>query len=388
MYLKFLIPIVCISMLAASCAKDPNDPSIPSDPIILECRYDGDATLIDHNPTGVDYIAECVIEVFGGTLTIEPGVTIQFKPGTSMKVDIDGGLSAVGTSDEPITFTSTAAGNTPSWKGILLATDNVFNRLDHCLIEHAGSSSLSVLHGPAAVAIWNQASVTNTTFHNSGGLGLLIYEEAADVLEFHTNTFTNNQTFPLEVEAGEVSNLDFSSCLFSNNGADKISIRPRGNTLKNEHTWIDAGVPYLLLEEMEIRGELTLEQGLHLQMANNTRISMQSLSGNEHSLAINGVANNPVIIEGEEPLAGYWDGIEVRSNSIKNRFDYLIIRDGGAQAMTWSDFKGNIALWGNKSLTINNLISENSAECDIVLQDTDTASLTLNDSEDINVCED
>ena len=58
------------------------------------------------------------------TLTIEPGVEVRFAPGTGLYVGDDAGhgvLSAQGTQDAPITFTSNSATPSPGdWKGVVM----------------------------------------------------------------------------------------------------------------------------------------------------------------------------------------------------------------------------------------------------------------------------
>ena len=39
------------------------------------------------------------------TLTIQPGVTVQFQPGVNAKLYVQGSLTAIGTTTQPITFT-------------------------------------------------------------------------------------------------------------------------------------------------------------------------------------------------------------------------------------------------------------------------------------------
>ena len=84
----------------------------------------------------------------GVTLTIEPGVEVQF--GSNSRLNANGLLSAIGTSSAPITFTGVVT--TPgSWQGIgIFGTLSVTNRsvFDHVVIEYAGInvSSGSPLH--------------------------------------------------------------------------------------------------------------------------------------------------------------------------------------------------------------------------------------------------
>ena len=70
---------------------------------------------------------------------MEPGVTIELNSGCSIEISGEGALTAVGTSDEPISFTGTTklAG---AWKGVYFShTKNILNQIEHTRFEYAGS---------------------------------------------------------------------------------------------------------------------------------------------------------------------------------------------------------------------------------------------------------
>jgi uncharacterized repeat protein (TIGR01451 family) len=77
----------------------------------------------------------------GATLTIEPGVTMMFPTATyggGTALDVRGELKAVGTTTQPITFTSVAdtAGN--QWAGIHF--NGGFGELRHVIVRYAGDT--------------------------------------------------------------------------------------------------------------------------------------------------------------------------------------------------------------------------------------------------------
>lgn len=79
-------------------------------------------------------------------LTIEPGVTVRFGPEGRLHIGssgIIGALSAIGTADEPITFTSVAAEPAAGdWWGLYFwHTPDERSRLDHVVVEYAGGVS-------------------------------------------------------------------------------------------------------------------------------------------------------------------------------------------------------------------------------------------------------
>lgn len=66
------------------------------------------------------------------TLSIEPGVVVQFN--SEGWLDVPGRLLANGTSDEPVTFTSTTGSK---WYGIYFGNQEVASSLQHVIIQHA-----------------------------------------------------------------------------------------------------------------------------------------------------------------------------------------------------------------------------------------------------------
>jgi hypothetical protein len=67
------------------------------------------------------YVLEGYVFVTGGTLTIQPGTTIQGKNGSALTITKEAKLDAVGTADKPIVFTSASA--TPAsgdWGGVVM----------------------------------------------------------------------------------------------------------------------------------------------------------------------------------------------------------------------------------------------------------------------------
>lgn len=94
-------------------------------------------------------------------LTIEPGTVIRFRPGAQLSVGEGGsagGLIAVGTESQPITFTSASNNPAPGdWQQIALGdgADDGQCRMRHCAIEYGGSAgrgNLSIVDARPAVA--------------------------------------------------------------------------------------------------------------------------------------------------------------------------------------------------------------------------------------------
>ena len=80
------------------------------------------------------------------TLTIDPGVELQFYPDTFLYVGYGsaGSLIAEGTDDENIVFTSAKATKAPGdWNGIYFMSDaGSSSKLFHTVVEYAGGGEL------------------------------------------------------------------------------------------------------------------------------------------------------------------------------------------------------------------------------------------------------
>ncbi len=113
----------------AGCGEDAPTPTpAPTDPETLEVTEDihADTTWT----AGNTYVLSKHIFVESGTLTIEPGVTVQGRQGSSLVVTRQARLQAEGTREKPIVFTSAepvgsrAAGD---WGGVVLLGKGALN---------------------------------------------------------------------------------------------------------------------------------------------------------------------------------------------------------------------------------------------------------------------
>ena len=139
-------------------------------------------------------------------LTIEPGVTVRFGPEGKLYV-ARGALSAVGTEDEPITFTSAAAEPAAGdWWGVyFIDSPDERSQLAHVVVEYAGGLSQTGsnsciyddnLNPDAAIRFLGEDPpagqiVTNTTIRESAAHAFDRGWIGADVDFGPTNTFTS-----------------------------------------------------------------------------------------------------------------------------------------------------------------------------------------------------
>lgn len=352
-----------------SCSIDPNGGVFGPkeiEPILLKDRYDNDVTLSDHNQDGIDYIVTSEVEIYGGTMTIEEGVTIQFEDGSSLLVGIEGRLSALGTSSAPIRMI--AKENEPSWAGIYINTTKS-NRLHHVFIENAGSGKKYGVYNQnaAAVTLDGKASIENTIISKSGDVGVRINnQEASEIVSFSGNTIRDCLGFPILTHLNYIGALDLSSNIFGDNGQNMIAIDDEYNDRLTVNSVIDGiEIPYYIKGELELYADLTLNRGVEFIMEENSALLHDA--GNNYKFVIKGTETDHVVIRGEEASNGFWQGISVLSSNNSNVFDYLDISDGGGSKMTFANGTANISLEFDGVLTLNNSTSARSGSCEILL---------------------
>ncbi len=144
----------------------------------------------------------------GATLTIGPGVTVQFAQYTGLW--IKGNLSAVGTSVSPITFTGTT--ETPGWWRALNIHEAGSATFDHCAISYAGWwENAGVLKSGSGAL-----SIRNCAIGNITGDGLRIASGYASFTS-QNNTFSNcNYGLRLGINAS----FDDNTSDFAGNNVD------------------------------------------------------------------------------------------------------------------------------------------------------------------------
>lgn len=181
----------------------------------------------------------------GSTLTIEPGVVVQFAQRKSLVVD--GRIIAQGgaKSTDSIWFTRQLSLDTSSWKGIKFfktANTNDTSIFKYCVFRNCrntNDSALAYLSGGVTVLGYGKVKFANSTFYNNEScFGACIYILLSGYAKVQSCTFKNNAvsefdywdgTFyqPIGPTKGSTicvlrnSNCVIDSCIFKNNSRGK-----------------------------------------------------------------------------------------------------------------------------------------------------------------------
>ena len=230
------------------------------------------------------------------TLTIEPGVTIQFThsmDGARGIVIAEGStIKANGTSSKRIQFIG-ANNEKGSWRGINVEsmTDNQFS---YCDFLNAG---LNMVSSAALYLFHAKASITHCKFTNGKGYGLYMHNFGKDVqlTAFNNNVFEDFDEAPLYIYFAkldkQLDKFDMTSDFTKNK---KAYIQLNTPTMDGDATINQTTVPYYIDWWLEINHTLTINEGVTLYMAEGG-----ILAGDPHTysrLMINGTAAKKVKI--------------------------------------------------------------------------------------------
>jgi hypothetical protein len=270
--------------------------------------------------------------VLGGELTLLAGTELRFEGDQSMLVTDGGGLSAVGTAEEPIVFTGTEAVR-GYWGGVGFAgTDNAMNRLEHVIVEYGGGRNIGGAMQKANVVVVNggagelgRVTIRNSTLRQSAEYGLWAHF-TSELPDFQGNTLTGNVLGAAYVHAPVVDWL-LEGNDFSGNVADEVAVETgTGMAITKAATWRDLGVPYHLQylngPVTEVTSALTIDPGVEILLAPGLGISMRDGG----SLTAIGEENNRISMKAKGDA---WQGIDFLDAT--GSFDYIDIMDGGSE---------------------------------------------------------
>jgi hypothetical protein len=139
----------------------------------------------------------------GGTLFVAPGVTIQSALNQGLYIAAQGGLMVLGTTDNPVVFTSTPTADkkAPGQWSQLWFEDKSVNLLQNCMIEYGGSTG-------------------SMPYANSGALGTVTVIRGARLTMLGTtvrNGYRNGVYVSTTDRSGVAPVVDIENCTFTGN---------------------------------------------------------------------------------------------------------------------------------------------------------------------------
>jgi len=275
----------------------------------------------------------------GTLLTIASGVRVAFDPGASLVVARAEGaaLIAAGTATEPITLRGSSA-EPGSWDGVKIASSDPRNRVSHVSIQGAGAGGEVIaddtLGGLAAALVLDaepgapaRAQIDHVTFEDSAGWGLVV-EWTSEATGLTNNRFVRNREGAVVLSPQNVSRMDASST-YEGNAFDGVAVTGAPNLeASTPTTWkrLSAGAKYWIREPLEILSNFAIEPGVEIVFAAGTGLKFpQNTTNTRAVVSIVGASDAKISFTGEQPVPGFWDGIEVQTGHPINRVHHAVV---------------------------------------------------------------
>ena len=299
----------------------------------------------------------------GATLTVAPGTLVTFAQGRGISVGPGAALHAVGTCQTPIVFTGEDR-TRGYWRGLSFdqsdATDNV---LEHVVVSAAGSEEYSRANARAGVAATrgSRLSVSNTTFRDNEGYGLVVGEET--VLDrFERNVVTANSSGAVRTFASSAGELS-ATTTYVGNDTDRVYVEANEIAADSEATWPEIDVKYVVDDVVEVLGHLTIAPGNTVSFEQDGGLRLRTGTSALTAIGIDPATEEyrPITFTGEQQTRGFWRGIYVdTADRVQSRFQAVVVEYAGRTEFSRATVKAGVALTrGSRALFQSCTLREN-----------------------------
>ena len=235
-------------------------------------------------------------------LKIAAGNIIQFRD-TDDDLWVSGSLEAIGTTSEPIHFTSDNLEKAPGQWGAVLIGETARSEateLIHCQFSYGGGFRSEIV-----LVTESAPTISNCTFHGSRAQGLTLNNSRAVVTQCH---FSDNQTHAFGFNPP--SFLRNSGNTAAGNGSDSIGIV--GGEIPDNVVWANDTIPYTILND------ITVAEGALLTIQPGTTVQFRDTDDDlwiEGNLLASGTTQTPIRFTSDnlEKAPGQWGAIIFQS---------------------------------------------------------------------------
>lgn len=295
---------------------------------------------LDNN---IPYFFNGNIFIYSG-LRILPGTVLTFNSGTYMQVtayNATGYITAKGTASQKIIFTGADSSIKGSWRGLEINnTTNPKNELDFVEISRGGSTG-NVSRSNLILNYNATLKLTNSTISNSASDGIMV-ENGSDFSSFANNSFTDNTSYPLNLQVYSVGKLDAAST-FTGNVFNKVRVNSGTlNDVTMEHVWINlgGGTSYYFPGDVTINSGLSILPGATLEFNTDARLLIQ---GSAAYLTAKGTMSSKITFTGAVKAKGSWENIYFNSSNLKNELDHVLVEYAGTNSiLVWDNSRPKI----------------------------------------------
>lgn len=310
---------------------DPGGAGRPDGVTLTECpkSLGGEETRV-HRVIARECGAVLVAETYrldDGSLTLEPGASLQFKDGAGLIVGerADARLILKGTADAPVVLTSAGDRSPGAWLGVELHARAAGSSLEHAVIEYGGDASRALFVAAPEVR------VERTTIRHAPGVGVRV-GEGGGFAAFAGNTLH---------KLGDPLAIALPPAAVAGLGADnrfdgRAAIHVLAGTLDRSAAWPAAGVPYVLTGPLALAGAagatLELSPGTELRLGAEARVVIGGAAPG--GLKAVGSAAAPITFtahERREP--GAWSGLRVEAQG-ELALQHAVVEFGGREEGT------------------------------------------------------
>jgi hypothetical protein len=260
--------------------------------------------------------------VQGATLTIEPGVTVEFE--TNSRLNIQGTLIALGASDQPINFTS--SNPTPgSWAGLNIhnfGAQPALASLDFVEIEYGGYNSST---GAALFIDNGVVTMTNSIIQSGAGYGIYVADDLHPVISDIQILDNGKDAIRL---TGARDDLKFTNLTATGNNENVIRVGGYSD-MQGDRRWQAAGIPYVFIGGAGNGpgDRLTVDPGVEARFGSNLGLEIGG------ALSAVGLPDQPITFTAITPTPGFWTGIRVSGTSASAAtavLEYTTLEYGGS----------------------------------------------------------
>jgi hypothetical protein len=272
------------------------------------------------------------ITLYGGaTLTIKPGTVLFFD--SDAYLSVGGTLNAVGTKEKPIIFTGLEK-TAGYWRGLRISnSDTTDNKLSNIIVEYAGKG----VYGCGVDISGSRVKITDSLFRYNKDYGFCI-DSYSKISEFKRVSSVFNTKSAGKLHPTILGSID-SESNFTENKNNYITITG-GTIYGGDVTWNKLSVPVFVDEDIDLDNEatLTIKPGARFIMNSGVRFTtkgiIKAIGKGEYIDKESGkkISAEPILFTGAEKTPGYWGGINIDSDSIKNELSNVILEYGGGDS--------------------------------------------------------
>lgn len=298
-----------------------------------------------------EYLVTSTVSVENGAmLSVEPGTRIVFAQNTSLQIEEDSALSAVGSCGSPIVFTGEQA-TRGYWEGIqLIEADQTLSELSYCIVEYGGGDQFTWASAAGNVVVTDGArvSISHSMLRESASYGVVL-DSNVTVDGFEENVLTANADGAAYCHAPTAGYFSDTS---SYTGNDEDVVRVYDGTIGTdaEPTWDAVDAPYRVTtgSTITVQGHLTVAPGATVEFGQNCALTMDDEGpGKLTAVGIDPETeeSKPITFTGEQKTRGYWDGIQFyQSDRTENVLQNCVVEYGGGDRFTWAGVAANIVV--------------------------------------------